>query len=342
MTPKLSYAKEKFIRIRSAASESRGVRYGYVSLLNRFERNVGDCHTGSLRAHHLEDFWYGEGGLSDTCQSQTLGKYRNDMKQFLAFVHRREWNAYTADLLLDGIREKSTRVNRNRYRMTRAELRALLAAAEDPRDRALVCFVACTGVRISEALGMRMRDVSFTKSELYVYLPKTKQEVTYPLASDLEACLREWLTAYATQVGKLGKGFFLFPTYHGRTFAKGGGWTPAGLYNPVHPIPQPRIVLAPIAERAGIELEEGDGWHTVRRSFARILYDDCVSMGHDAALRIVQAALNHASVQTTERYLGLDLERQQFHKLIKGNAFLTKDLDAGKLVTLDEWRVGRG
>jgi integrase len=313
-----------------------------VSLLNRFEGAVKDCHTGSLRAHHIEDFWYGEGGLSDTCQSQTLGKYRNDMKQFLSFVHRREWNPHTADFLLDGIREKSTRTNRNRYRMTRAELRALVAAAEDPRDVALITFIACTGVRVSEALGMRIRDVSFSKSELYVYLPKVKQEVTYPLASDLEAALRSWLVAYAAQVGKPKPTFLLFPAFHGRKFINQREHSPAGLYNPTNPISNPVTVLNPIAERAGIELEEGDGWHTIRRSFARILYDDCVAMGHDAALRIVQAALNHASVQTTERYLGLNLERQQFHRIMKGQAFLTADVDPGKIVTLDERRAGRG
>jgi integrase len=341
-TPKLSFAKETFIRQRCATTTSRQTRYSYVSLLNRFEKVMKDCHTGSIRAHHLEDWWYGEGGLSDTAGSQTLGNYRNSMKQFLSFCYRREWNPYGPEILLDGIREKSTRTNRNRYRMTRAELRRLIAAAEDPRDIALICFVACTGVRISEALGMRYRDVSFSKGELYVYLPKVKQEVVYPLASDLEQALREWLTAYSAQVGKLKPTYYLFPTMHGRKFTKGGGWSPAGLYNPVNPIQQPRIILAPIAERAEIELEEGDGWHTVRRSFARILYDDCVAMGHDAALRVVQAALNHASVQTTERYLGLNLERQQFHRIMKGQPFLTADVDPGKIVALDERRAGRG
>jgi integrase len=342
ITPNVSMAAAEFIRQRAGRSDSRGVRYGYVSLLRRFERHVSDCKTGSLKPHHLEDFFYGEGGLSDSCQRQTLGKYRNEMKQFLAFCHRRGWNALSADALLDGITDKSTRTNRNRYRMTRGELRQLLAEAQDPRDSALVCFVACTGVRISEALGMRVRDVSFAKGELYVTLPKTHEEVTYPLASDLEAQLRAWQVAYAAQVGPLTRTHYLFPTYHGRVFATGGGMTPAGRYNPSSPIQQPRLILAPIAERAGIELEEGDGWHTVRRSFARILYDDCVEMGHDAALRIVQAALNHKSVQTTERYLGLNLERQQFHRIMKGRPFLTADLEPGKLVDLSDRRASRG
>jgi hypothetical protein len=86
----------------------------------------------STTNHHIEDFWYGEGGLSDTCRPQTLGKYRNDMKQFLSFCYRREWTPYATDFLLDGIREKSTRVNRNRYRMTRAELRRATGGGRRP------------------------------------------------------------------------------------------------------------------------------------------------------------------------------------------------------------------
>ncbi|MFF0481035.1 tyrosine-type recombinase/integrase [Streptomyces sp. NPDC004435] len=339
-TPKLSFARETYTRQRFASSKSEGVRYAQKSLLTRFERSAGGLHVGSLRAHHLEDFFYGAEGLAATCQPQTLGKYRNDMKAFLSFCHRRTWTPHTPDVLLDGIREKSTRAARSRYRMTRAELRELLAAAENPRDVALICFVACTGVRISEALGMKKGDVSFSKGELYVYLPKTKEEVTYPLASDLERALREWLTVYAVQLDRpLKRTDVLFPAFHRRVFVEGGGMSAGGLYNPAAPITSPRRILRPTAERAGIELEDGDGWHTVRRSFARILYDDCVDLGHDAALRVVQAALNHKSVITTERYLGLNLERQRFYKLMKGQDFLSADLSGGTIVSLGERRA---
>ncbi|MBT2541962.1 site-specific integrase [Streptomyces sp. ISL-44] len=291
----------------------------------------------------LEDFFYAPGGLSDTCGRATLGRYRNETKQFLAFCHRRGWTALSADTLVEGIRERSTHTNRNRYRMTRAEIRHLVEAAEDPRDRALIMFVACTGVRISEALGMRVRDVSFPKGELYVTVPKCSEEVVYPLSSDLEGELRLWLTAYAGQVGELKRTYRLFPTYFRREFVAKGIQAPAGQYNPVGVITTPNCVLRPIADRAEIELEEGDGWHTVRRSFARILYDDAVHMGHDAALRVVQAALNHKSVKTTEGYLGLTTEHKQFRHMLKGKPFLTADLDPGKIVDLGERRAaGRG
>ncbi|MFJ7590204.1 tyrosine-type recombinase/integrase [Streptomyces sp. NPDC097617] len=328
---------------RSRQTQSDAVLRGYRSILRRFCVAVRDRHIGSLRPLDVEDFFYTPGGLSDSCARVTLGKYRNDLKQFLGFCHRRGWCSMSAEQLVEGIRDKSTHTNRNRYRMTRAEMLRLIACADDPRDQALITFAACTGVRISEALGMQIGDVSFQKAELYVTIPKTHQEVTYPLSSDLEIALRAWLTSYAGQIGELKRSYRLFPTYFRREFVSKGIQAPAGQYNPVGVLVSPNQVLRPIAVRAGIELEPGDGWHTIRRSFARLLYDDAVHQGHDAALRIVQAALGHKSVNTTELYLGLTSEHKQFRQMLKGRPFLTADLDPGKVVDLSERRAaGRG
>ncbi|MFD3464786.1 tyrosine-type recombinase/integrase [Streptomyces sp. NPDC058682] len=292
----------------------------------------------------VETFFYGPGGLAEKAGRGTLAGYRNRMKQFFAFCHRREWHRLGPEALLDGIDNRSGSHNRNRYRMTRAEIRQLIDAADDPRDAALVWFVACTGVRISEAVAMHVRDLSFAKGELYVTLPKTHSEVTYPLSSDLEDALRRWLTHYTEQVGPLKRSYRLFPPYRRIHFAPGGGMTEGRQYNPDRPISDPGgDILHPMAERAGIELEPGDGWHTLRRSFSRILYDDALEQGHDGALRIVQAALNHKTVKTTERYLGLTVERKQFVDIIRGKPFLTADLEPGKIVDLSNRRAaGRG
>jgi integrase len=335
-TPNVSVAAAEFVRHRFAKSESQGVRYGYVSLLRRFANHTGNLQVGSLRPRHIEDFFYGDGGLSDTAGRTTLGKYRGELKQFLAFCHRREWNTMSADMLMGGITHKTTHANRNRYRMTRAELIRLLDAAEDPRDRALIAFVANTGCRISEALAMKVRDVSFQKNELYVTAIKTKEEITLPLSSDLADELRGWLTVYTDTMRGMEKGWYLFPTYHVHRFVKKDGRrSPLERnYNPVKPITHQRKIIQTWAEKAGIELEPGDGWHTVRRSFARILFDDAVDMGHDGALRITQAALNHKFVQTTEAYLGLDIEKERYAHMIRGKRFLTLGQDTDTVVPL--------
>jgi integrase len=228
--------------------------------------------------------------------------------------------------------------------MTRAELRQLLNAADFPRDRALIAFIANTGLRISEAVEMRVRDVAFNKGELYVYLPKTKEEVTIPLSLDLERELRAWLTHYTEAVGDLKRTHYLFPVCLRHTFMPGHAQQPyqERRLNPEGRLGHPHVIIKDVAVKAGIELDPGDAWHTLRRSFARILYEDAREHGHDNALRIVQAALNHKEVSTTERYLGLDIERQRYADMIKGKPFLTADEESGKIIPLDERRAGRG
>lgn len=330
--------------MRYAQSQSESVRRSVGSLFRRFTARVNDCHVGSLRAEDIEDFFYGPGGLHTGAGVTTLANYRVMMLGFLRHCDRREWLARPVSQLTAGLREKSTQSNRNRFRMTRGELRRLMDAAEFPRDRALIAFVANTGLRISEAVRMRVRDVSFGKGELYVYLVKTKEEVTVPLSLDLEGELRAWLTTYTEAAGDLKRGHYLFPVCLRHTFMPGHAQVrnPERVLNPEGMISNPQAIIKEVAERAEIELEPGDAWHTIRRSFARILYEDAREHGHDNALRIVQAALNHKEVSTTERYLGLDIERQRYADMIKGKRFLTADLDNAKIIPLDERRAGRG
>ncbi len=343
-TPKVSYATKLYVEQREAqAGHGRPLHY-LRSLFRRFAENVGDCHVSTLRAEHIEAFFYGPGGLSETAGPTTLASYRTNMRSFLRFCERREWTLRTMEVLTEGLREKSTQTNRNRYRMSREEVLLLMEAAEFPRDRALIAFLANTGLRISEATRMRVRDVSFNKGELYVYLPKTKEEVTIPLSLDLERELREWLRVYTEEVGTLKRTHYLFPVFHKAYFLPGQAQVPNPVrrYNPEGWITHPTYIIKNVAVKAGIELDPGDAWHTLRRSFARILYEDARAHGHDNALRIVQAALNHKEVSTTERYLGLDIEKQRYAEMIKGKPFLTANGDTGKIIPLDERRAGRG
>ncbi|MGV9815452.1 tyrosine-type recombinase/integrase [Streptomyces cellulosae] len=341
-TPKVSYAGKLYVEQREA--QAGKPLYYLRSFFRRFAAYVDDCHVSSLRAQHLEAFFYGPGGLSDTCKSTTLANYRAGMRSFLRFCERREWTLRTMEQLTEGLKEKNTQTNRNRYRMTRDEVLLLIEAADYPRDRALIAFLANTGLRISEAVRMRVRDVSFNKGELYVYLPKTKEEVTVPLSLDLERELRRWLTAYAEEVGDVKRSYFLFPVCQKHHFMPGHAQVPRPerRLNPEGYISHPTNIIKDVAEKAGIELDPGDAWHTLRRSFARILYDDCVGQGHDNALRIVQAALNHKEVSTTERYLGLNIERQRYAEMMKGRPFLTANEEDGKIIPLDGRRAGNG
>lgn len=341
VTPNLSIAVRDWMDGFLKRTTSATAPADYGSTLRRFIARVGDMHVGSLAPEHVEDFFYGPGNsLSATCTAASMSTQKTRLKPFLAYCHRRGWTPYSAEALLAEVRPKR-RDNRNRYRMDVAELRRLVDGAADPRDRALIAFVANTGVRISEALAMNVGDVSFPRGELYVTLVKTDSETTLPLTADLEAELRRWLNTYAAEVGKLERRQTLFPPYRKGGFTTGPEAAPKTL-NPYARITAPRAIIQRAALAANIELEPGDGWHTVRRSFARIIYEAARVHGYDDALRITQAALNHAKVTTTERYLGLDIERQRYADMMKGQVFLTPDLAGGRIIPLDERRANRG
>jgi len=46
---------------------------------------------------------------------------------------------------------------------------------------------------------------------------------------------------------------------------------------------------------------------------------ELVHSGYDGAMRTVQSMLHHASVTTTEGYLGIQLDKKRRDELVKGN-----------------------
>jgi len=69
----------------------------------------------------------------------------------------------------------------------------------------------------------------------------------------------------------------------------------------------------------------GEGFHTLRRSSARALFEALRSAGEgrDHALMVVKEFLNHASVTQTEHYLGLNQERAIRDAILKDKPFLS-------------------
>lgn len=333
ITPSVGQAVEDYLASKRQASP--GVRYGLRSILGRFSRFMGPgFKVGSLEPWHLEEFFYGTNGLNLTCSRTTLAKNRNEIKQFIAFCHRRRYiTRYDPEFMVSGITEKSTKPNRDRYRLKPDELIALIEAAPNPRDRALIAFVANTGVRISEALSLRVMDLRLDRGEVYV--TKTKQgdaEVTYPLTVENDAELRKWLTVYTLDAGNLEPGFYLFPAKRGKRF--GDPDNPA-LWNPRAKINNPIIIIRDAAKAADIELGPGDGWHTLRRSVGRIFFDRVAAAGEYDPLRMTQALYGHAHAATTEVYLGIDTERRRVDAALRGKSFLNPEGDTN--VT----RIGR-
>jgi integrase/recombinase XerD len=162
------------------------------------------------------------------------------------------------------------------------EVDRLLAAPDrrtprGARDAAMIETLYATGLRVSELVKLRMRDLNFDAGYLRA-LGKGRKERLVPIGEAAKESIR-------TYVETLRAGFSggravdtLFLTHHGRAMTRQGFWKLLGRY----------------ATAAGIRKRISP--HKLRHSFATHL----VERGAD--LRAVQAMLGHADIGTTEIY----------------------------------------
>lgn len=166
--------------------------------------------------------------------------------------------------------------------LTVEEVDSLLAAPDRRthrglRDAAMLETLYATGLRVSELVRLRLRDVNFDAGYLMAF-GKGRKERLVPIGEVAIAGLRTYV--------ELGRAVFtggrtldaLFLTHHGRVMTRQGFWKLLGRY----------------ASAAGIRKSISP--HKLRHSFATHM----VERGAD--LRAVQAMLGHVDIGTTEIY----------------------------------------
>lgn len=306
-TPAVSVAGESYVAHCYGRGGSEGVRYSQRSLLRRFAAHVSDRQVGSLTPEDFDSFFYGPEGLSSRCARSTMGRYFQELKGFLNFCRRRRW-CDDPVILLGGITTTSTRSRRARLRLDEAQMWGMVEVAPTPRDAAMLVTAMHTGARVSEIIDLRIGDLSLSSMELRMRILKTHEEDVMRVSPTLAGYLRDWLTVYQ-EMHAPKRSDRLFPAGNRPTFVNGmqPDWQERGFQSD-RKINNPGTIIRNMADRAGVELEDGDGWHTIRRSIARIFFDKASTNGHDAALRMTSALLHHKNTSTTEIYLGLDLE----------------------------------
>lgn len=174
------------------------------------------------------------------------------------------------------------------------EVEALLAAAhgDDPlalRDRAMLETLYASGLRVSELVGMRLRQMDMQAGVVQV-MGKGGKERLVPLGEvavlAVERYLREgrgiWLGAHASE--------HVFISARGTAITRQACW----------------YMIKRRAAQAG--LAKLPSPHVLRHAFATHL------LNHGADLRVVQLLLGHADISTTQIYTHVARERlRQLH-----------------------------
>jgi integrase len=179
--------------------------------------------------------------------------------------------------------------------LRQAEDETLLATPMSENEQAIVWLLRWSGLRIGEALSLRVSDVDFADGTIYVRKSKTARGIRgVPIAPELRPKLNGWLHVLRER-GLLMDGGPLFPTRNRKP------WTPQ----------QAEKVVRRVGQRAGLRIDDGGisrlTPHTLRRTFGSHLLNCGVR------LEVVSALLGHSSTEITERAYA-ELQRQTIRR----------------------------
>lgn len=178
--------------------------------------------------------------------------------------------------------------------LTRAQAQRLIntpdvTTLKGLRDRALLAVLLGGGLRRAEVARLTWDDVQMREARwvLVDLVGKGNRVRTVPIPSWVKVALDAWREAVAVHLGAA-------PVAAARVFVSinkgdnvdGVSITPQAVYN----------VVATYAAAAGLDVAA----HDLRRTFAKLAHKGGADLGQ------IQLTLGHSSIQTTERYLGVE------------------------------------
>lgn len=330
------------IRLQEAVSgylirrEKQTARSTFVndrSLFLRFQKFIGgNPYMVSITADQVWDFFYSgsENALSSTLAETTFNLAYGRMGHFIRYCEKR---GLVRTLLLDGITYKQV-PEQNQRRFTATELVHLCTATKQPQERILIALACNTALRISDITSLRLstRDakgvllpetptLDLDQGWLHVRISKTGKCDSLPITTELDTELRAWLTHYATVYGKpLEPDMLLVPSKVGSYWGSDFDFQ----YRPYTQITTVESKYRRAVQDAGLPFTKGNGFHTLRRSFARVFYEELKRLGHPDPIRPVQASLHHAKPEMTYHYIGVALDREFRNEVLRSKTFLTR------------------
>ena len=174
--------------------------------------------------------------------------------------------------------------------LSEAQVEELLAAPQTnttlgQRDRAMLETLYATGLRVSELVGLKVREVSFDMGVVRVFGKGSKERLV-PLGEVAIDWMRRYLAEARPALLDRRQSNDLFVTARGAAMTRQAFWQMIKRY----------------AERAGMDPGRLSP-HVMRHAFATHL------LNHGADLRVVQLLLGHSDISTTQIYTHIARER---------------------------------
>jgi len=212
-----------------------------------------------------------------------ISTVRTRLASIIAFVHfLMEQDVISGSLLKRSIKLKLP--DALPRAMNPSDVRKLLCVIDDTRDRALILLLLRTGMRIGEALGLRVNDLDIRDRKVHLFEGQKNSmgRVVY-LSDDALFAIRRWLR----QRDKNKE--FVFYGQGNRGLCYGAG----------------RNCFVKYLKKAGLE-QKGYTVHCLRHTFASEL------LNAGMRLECLQQLLGHQDIEVTRRYARLtDRTREQ-------------------------------
>lgn len=326
---RLSDALDRYIeRIRNAGHAEKSV-YTASAVLHRFQRKLAesrrdpDPYVHMISESTVDDYFFGPTGIRRTGKLKSaagFNRYRSVLKMFFDYAVVMHWADINPVLAIDPARPDPPR---SRLLLSASELLALPDYAGNPVERMAVAIGENTGLRANDIAHLTVFDVNLANGTLQTEIRKTRKMDDKPISVELRTELNRWFAEYRQVMGvdELEDDWLLLPAYRVAPPRAGKRLLIA---DPRKVISHPeRLVQRPLA-RMGYPTKQ-EGFHTLRRSAARVFFDSLRDKGEarDHALMIVKEFLNHSSVVQTEHYLGLNFDRTARDELLRDRSFLT-------------------
>lgn len=244
------------------------------------QRGVADW--GEVGLDHLQEYFTAlkARGLSARSQARQLSALR----QFFRFLQREEQVRANPVELID-----SPRLPQRLPKVLGEEEVTALLAAPDPatpaglRDAVLLEVLYATGLRVSELVGLTLRQVDLRRGMVRPWGKGSKERVV-PMVPVAVEKLKVYLSQGRPQLLNGRESPYVFVNRRGGKLSRQGFWK----------------ILQQYALKAGLPRLSP---HTLRHSFATHL------LSHGANLRVLQLLLGHADLATTQIYTHLDAAR---------------------------------
>ena len=173
----------------------------------------------------------------------------------------------------------------------------LMAGQMTPYEKTVIFLLRFTGLRVSEAVGLRIRDVNLITDKITVRESKTEAgRRTIPILPGLKPVLRAWLNELEANGLNTSNGYFLCTLREGNSKKNPGLRTGPG--RPLAPQFVWKVVKR-VGERNEVRMVDGKSElspHSLRRTFG----SDFINRG--VRLEVISKLLGHSSTTVTEQH----------------------------------------